>query len=55
MTWRVVLGEGGWIRCIPYRYRPAGDNKTVEVLMITSQRGEGLLFPKVCTPYASEE
>ncbi|CAK9215985.1 unnamed protein product [Sphagnum troendelagicum] len=38
--YRLVAG------CIPYRYRPAGDNKTVEVLMITSQRGEGLLFPK---------
>lgn len=32
--------------CIPYRYRPTGDGKSMEVLMISSQRGEGLLFPK---------
>lgn len=38
-------------RCIPYRYRPTGDGKSMEVLMISSQRGEGLLFPKVRTTY----
>lgn len=40
-------------RCIPFRYRDNNDetsddehNKLVEVLMINSQSGEGLLFPK---------
>ncbi|XP_047323109.1 nudix hydrolase 16, mitochondrial [Impatiens glandulifera] len=37
--------------CIPYRYRKSEDsdansNKVVEVLMITSASGPGLLFPK---------
>ncbi|PKA57493.1 Nudix hydrolase 16, mitochondrial [Apostasia shenzhenica] len=38
--------------CIPYRYRDSHDEfdrksrKTVEVLMINSQSGPGLLFPK---------
>ncbi|KAL3686310.1 hypothetical protein R1sor_008884 [Riccia sorocarpa] len=45
--YRLVAG------CIPYRYgkSPAGSGSgnsesNIEVLMITSQRGEGLLFPK---------
>eukprot|EP00249_Psilotum_nudum_P016652 c25931_g1_i2 orf=613-1176(+) len=43
--YRLVAG------CIPYRYRSSdnysGDKEqTLEVLMITSQSGEGLLFPK---------
>ncbi|KAG0583604.1 hypothetical protein KC19_3G148700 [Ceratodon purpureus] len=38
--YRLVAG------CIPYRYRLTGEGKCMEVLMISSQRGEGLLFPK---------
>lgn len=41
-------------RCIPFRYRANNDetsddkhDKLVEVLMINSQSGPGLLFPKV--------
>lgn len=40
-------------RCIPFRYRKSDDNgdadseKIVEVLMINSSSGPGLLFPKV--------
>jgi hypothetical protein len=36
-------------RCIPFRYRDIKDEqkKLVEVLMINSQSGPGLLFPKV--------
>jgi hypothetical protein len=41
-------------RCIPFRYRANNDEtsddehkKLVEVLMINSQSGPGLLFPKV--------
>nr|CAB3452362.1 unnamed protein product [Digitaria exilis] len=35
--------------CIPFRYRDIKDEqkKLVEVLMINSQSGPGLLFPKV--------
>ncbi|CAN1813579.1 Nudix hydrolase 16, mitochondrial [Linum perenne] len=39
--------------CIPFRYRECDENedtnseKVVEVLMITSASGPGLLFPKV--------
>jgi len=35
-------------RCIPFRYRDIKDEqkKLVEVLMINSQSGPGLLFPK---------
>lgn len=36
-------------RCIPYRFTPTGEGKTMEVLMISSQKGQGLLFPKVST------
>lgn len=41
-------------RCIPFRYRYSEENdgkkpeENVEVLMITSTSGPGLLFPKVC-------
>lgn len=41
-------------RCIPFRYRYSEENdgkiseKNVDVLMITSTSGPGLLFPKVC-------
>lgn len=41
-----------WIcRCIPYRYRNGGDGEIgdeLEVLIITSQKGQGMMFPKVC-------
>ncbi|BAF13577.2 Os03g0810300 [Oryza sativa Japonica Group] len=43
--------------CIPFRYRTSNDEtsddepkKIVEVLMINSQSGPGLLFPKVMFP-----
>ena len=32
--------------CIPYRYKLTQDNKKMEVLMISSQKGQGLFFPK---------
>lgn len=41
-------------RCIPFRYRDSDfdsdekPKKVVEVLMISSTSGPGLLFPKVC-------
>lgn len=35
-------------RCIPFRYKNSVENqKVLEVLMISSQSGPGLLFPKV--------
>lgn len=40
-------------RCIPFKYRNTGENsdgayeKVVEVLMISTTRGPGLVFPKV--------
>ncbi|KMZ68330.1 Nudix hydrolase 13 [Zostera marina] len=32
--------------CIPFKYKDSDGKKTVEVLMISSQSGPGLLFPK---------
>ncbi|KAK1571282.1 hypothetical protein Q3G72_014476 [Acer saccharum] len=32
--------------CIPFRYRDSNDRDSVEVLMISSASGPGLLFPK---------
>lgn len=37
-------------RCIPYRYKIEEDGTTtndMEVLLISSQKGQGLMFPKV--------
>lgn len=47
-----MLTHGFIDRCIPYRFRDYcedGDDsaKVVEVLMINSPSGPGLLFPKV--------
>ena len=50
IVWIISL----FCRCIPFRYRTNNDEtsddehkKLVEVLMINSQSGPGLLFPKV--------
>uniref|UniRef100_A0A0D9VKP4 Nudix hydrolase domain-containing protein n=1 Tax=Leersia perrieri TaxID=77586 RepID=A0A0D9VKP4_9ORYZ len=37
---RIVVG------CIPYRMRRDGDGSEMEVLVITSQKGHGMMFPK---------
>lgn len=48
-----LLTHGTFHRCIPFKYRDWDDGtddepkKIVEVLMINSQSGPGLLFPKV--------
>ena len=36
-----------WCRCIPIRWKEGGTLEEVEVLMITSSGGQGLVFPKV--------
>lgn len=43
------MDENFMCRCIPYRYSETEANKSVEleVLVISSQKGEGMLFPKV--------
>lgn len=39
-------------RCIPYRYRRKGtQNKELEVLVISTQNGDGMQFPKVLIAY----
>jgi len=47
LVWRCQLG----CRCVPFRYKSCDDEssseKIVEVLMINSPSGPGLLFPKV--------
>uniref|UniRef100_A0A2N9HB29 Nudix hydrolase domain-containing protein n=1 Tax=Fagus sylvatica TaxID=28930 RepID=A0A2N9HB29_FAGSY len=43
------LGCRQVVGCIPYRYKNGSDGKIsneLEVLMISSQKGQGLLFPK---------
>lgn len=34
-------------RCIPYRYSKTNKSEELEVLLISSQNGKGMLFPKV--------
>jgi len=45
LFWRCQLG----CRCVPFRYKScdSSSEKIVEVLMINSPSGPGLLFPKV--------
>lgn len=44
-----------FFRCIPYRYKMMTDENSLEgeenlqVLLISSQKGKGMLFPKVCS------
>ncbi|RWV94594.1 hypothetical protein GW17_00042851 [Ensete ventricosum] len=53
---RLVVGYVGLVlllrnrteECIPYKFRPGGEghDKSMEVLVISSPKGNGLLFPK---------
>lgn len=61
--WRIFceifdLGKSFWVdiclmvenfmcRCIPYRYSKTNKSEELEVLLISSQNGKGMLFPKV--------
>ncbi|KAJ4710061.1 Nudix hydrolase mitochondrial-like [Melia azedarach] len=43
------MGRRQVVGCIPYRYRNGGDGEIgdeLEVLIITSQKGQGMMFPK---------
>ena len=42
-----LMDENFMCRCIPYRYRKTNKSKELEVLVISSQNGKGMLFPKV--------
>lgn len=43
------MGRRQVVGCIPYRYKKGGDGSIgneLEVLVITSQKGQGMMFPK---------
>jgi len=41
-----TIGYRQVVGCIPYRYRKTNKSVELEVLVISSQKGEGMLFPK---------
>ncbi|KAM3703041.1 hypothetical protein ACB098_04G066000 [Castanea mollissima] len=41
-----TVGYRQVVGCIPYRYRKTNKSEELEVLLISSQKGKGMLFPK---------
>ncbi|KAG6779073.1 hypothetical protein POTOM_015440 [Populus tomentosa] len=41
-----MMGGHDWLPCIPYRYTKGKGEDGLQVLVISSQKGKGMLFPK---------